>query len=141
MKAKILLVAILVAGAAFFCFAITALSGGSNSDSSSSYELALTSEAWRVPSGFRKYSPTIAYRWLSEGFGCEGADHCTAAEIVTRYDCSSVYGEVTILHDGTNVDWTNDRASGVRAGEKTRLLFRWYGRGDQTRLSELVCHQ
>lgn len=106
--------------------------------------------SWTPPSGYTVFPEArgrgaVATDWSEasrEECGSSRRARCWAINVITEKDCPrGLYAAITILSDaGQNVDWTNDTALGVRAGEVTRLIFTTYERGDLTaRLAEVNC--
>ena len=100
-------------------------------------------DAW-VPSGFKSWEDATAYRF-AEGRACSYStvEACAHYEVVARYGCpDSLYVEVAFLDEGgTQVDWSNDTASGLGAGEKAILEFvSFESTASKVKVTDISCH-
>jgi len=97
------------------------------------------------PKGFVSYDSSTAYRFLDYGkdYRCTySSSYCWGVEMLTKYGCSSLYAEMTILDSsGRNIGFTNDTASSIRPNEKVILIFDSFEDGaDQGRLDLISCY-
>lgn len=125
-------------------------SGGGGGERQASASAYSTAAAWAPPAGYDVYTSkrggSVGIEWADPTDAeCRGGPAaCWAANVVTENDCPrGLYASITLLNPtGHNIGWTNDTAQGVRAGERTRLVFRTHERGvDAARIAEVNCHR
>jgi hypothetical protein len=82
--------------------------------------------SWSPPSGFTRYSSSIAWRWL-EGSerNCTNYSSCIQVEVVTESGCPSLlYAKASIVDkQGRNLGYTNDTTSGVAPNQRAVLTM------------------
>ena len=97
---------------------------------------------WQPPSGFTAYSSSIAYKWIGGGSDCLGV-RCWSIDVVTRDGCpTSLYVEASIENSsGTQVDYSNDVATALRADQRARLQFETFETsGSKISLTQFTCY-
>lgn len=81
----------------------------------------------------------LAFKWADRS--CSGNGACWHLDVVSRYSCDSLYAEISISDSSGNlVDWSNDSARGLMAGQVAELEFRSFEKGTLSgRIIELTC--
>lgn len=95
------------------------------------------------PTGFTDYDGEVAYKWTTSTTDSDCSD-CTYStmDVVSQYGCDSLYVEVNFLDSsGSVVDWSNDTASYLSAGQTAKLEFDTYeDNADQTEITDVSCY-
>jgi len=89
------------------------------------------------PKGFTEYADGLtAWNWADRSCSYSSG-RCSHMDVVTWIGCQNLYVEVNFL-DSSNavIDWSNDTARGLRAGDMAKLEFVSFE--DRTRSSRLV---
>ena len=94
------------------------------------------------PKGFREYADGLtAWDWTDRNCSYNYA-RCSHMDVIAALQCSSLYVEVNFLDSsGSVVDWSNDTARNLRAGQTAKLefvSFDDYAR--QVELVEILCY-
>ena len=81
----------------------------------------------------------IAYKWKRGDYTYGG--YRWRLDVKTRSACESLYVEVQIQdRSGSAIDWTNDTASHLRAGQVAKLSFETFKDAAQTaEIVEMSC--
>lgn len=100
--------------------------------------LGRPSPQW-YPDGFQYFSDDVAIKNV-KGRGCDYGS-CWNYDIVTRTACSSLYVELNVYDSsGAVIDWTNDTARNVSAGEIVKIQLNTYeDEADTGRITEINC--
>ena len=89
------------------------------------------------PKGYSEYSDGLtAWKWVDRSCSYYSG-RCNHMDVVSAVGCSSLYVEVNFLDaSGSVVDWSNDTARGLAAGQTAKLEFVTFG--DAARSADLV---
>ena len=94
------------------------------------------------PKGFTEYEDGLtAWDWADRSCSYSSG-RCSHMDVVSWIGCQNLYVEVNFL-DSTNsvVDWSNDTARGLRAGDRAKLEFVSFDDSVRsTRLVEISCY-
>ena len=108
--------------------------------SRASDESGYSSVGW-WPEGYFSYylDDSVAWKWADRR--CSGSGACWHVDVISRDGCNSLYAEISISDSSGNlVDWSNDSARGLMAGQVAELQFRSFESGSLSgRLVELNC--
>jgi len=108
---------------------------------------ALTDQARRLtglasnvpwyPKGYSEYSDGLtAWKWVDRSCSYYSG-RCNHMDVISAVGCSSLYVEINFLDaSGSVVDWSNDTARGLAAGQTAKLEFVTFG--DEARSADLV---
>ena len=119
--------------------------GAGNPDTPPTARSPAPPAAW-WPSGFTPMpqNVSLASRWMATSeFECTySTGACLGMVVIAESGCDSLYVELSLLDaDGAVVGWTNDTASGLRAGERAKLVFEIFDEGAVTgRVSQVSCY-
>ena len=108
--------------------------------SRASEESVYSSVGWWPEGYFSFYlDDSVAWKWADRG--CSGSGVCWHVDVISRDGCNSLYAEISISDSSGNlVDWSNDSARGLMAGQVAELQFLSFESGSLTgRLVELNC--
>ncbi|MDE2386374.1 MAG: zinc ribbon domain-containing protein [Actinomycetales bacterium] len=113
-----------------------------NGDSSSDYGTDTYDPNW-PPAGYTDWDGSVAYKWTTSTTDSDCSD-CTYStmDVTSLYGCDSLYVEVNFT-DSTDsvVDWSNDTASYLSAGQTAKLEFDTYeDNADHTTVTEISCY-
>lgn len=113
---------------------------------------ALSSQAVRIesladnvpwyPQGFNVYkSGDVAWKWADRSCSYYSGV-CWHMDVVSQVGCSSLYVEINVEdRSGSLVDWTNDTARGMSAGQVAELEFVSFTDGARTAsVGEISCY-
>jgi hypothetical protein len=93
------------------------------------------------PAGFNAYPGdlTVAYRWADRGCSYSSGS-CWTMDLITKAGADYVYVEISIEDSsGSYVDYSNDTARNLRAGQIAKLEFVSFNSGARTgRISEIT---
>jgi hypothetical protein len=93
------------------------------------------------PAEFNAYpgDPTVAYRWADRGCSYSSGT-CWTMDLITKAGADYVYVEISIEDSsGSYVDYSNDTARNLRAGQIAKLEFVSFNSGARTgRISEIT---
>lgn len=111
-------------------------------DSSSDYGTDTYDPNW-PPAGYTDWDGSVAYKWTTSTTDSDCSD-CTYStmDVTSLYGCDSLYVEVNFT-DSTDsvVDWSNDTASYLSAGQTAKLEFDTYeDNADHTTVTEISCY-
>jgi hypothetical protein len=89
------------------------------------------------PKGYSEYSDGLtAWKWVDRSCSYYSG-RCNHMDVVSAVGCSSLYVEVNFLDaSGSVVDWSNDTARGLSAGQTAKLEFVTFG--DAAKSADLV---
>lgn len=95
------------------------------------------------PESYTEWSddPNVAYDWVSGS--CDYGTRCSHVRVVTRTGCpTNLYVEANFENDyGTVIDWTNDTASYLGAGDSAYLTLSSYDDyAETTKLTKISCY-
>src|SRR5262249_16264193 len=85
---------------------------------------------------------SVAWRWQDDPNCGEYFDgNCWGIDVISQAGGDDLYAEVTMLdRRGNVIDYANDDASGVEAGETAKLNFETYENAATARLKEIDCY-
>ena len=111
-------------------------------DSSTDYGTDTYDPNW-PPTGYSDWDGSVAYKWTTASTESD-CDSCTYStmDVTANYGCDTLYVEVNFLDSsGSIVDWSNDTASSLSAGQIARLEFdTWEDNADQTEVTKITCY-
>jgi hypothetical protein len=95
------------------------------------------------PEGYSEWSAdsNVAYKWVSGS--CDYGTRCSHVRVVTLTGCpTNLYVEANFENDyGTVIDWTNDTASYLGAGDSAYLTLSSYDdNAETTDLTKISCY-
>lgn len=94
------------------------------------------------PKGFTEYEDGLtAWDWADRSCSYYSG-RCSHMDVVTWIGCPNLYVEVNFLDSSNSViDWSNDTARGLRAGDRAKLEFVSFDdNARSTRLVEISCY-
>lgn len=111
-------------------------------DSSSDYGTDTYDPNW-PPAGFTDWDGEVAYKWTTSttDSSCDGCTYSTM-DVTSLYGCDDLYVEVNFTDSSDSVvDWSNDTASYLSAGQIAKLEFDTYeDYADSTEVTEISCY-
>jgi hypothetical protein len=93
------------------------------------------------PDGFSTYTQDIAYKFVT-GRGCDySSASCWNIDVVSKLSCSYLYVELNILDSsGAIIDYTNDAARNVAAGQVVKLSLATFNDSASTgEITQITC--
>jgi len=105
-----------------------------------SEESPYASVGWWPEDYFSYYlDDSVAWKWVDRR--CSGSGVCWHVDVISRDGCNSLYAEISVSDSsGKLVDWSNDSARGLLAGQVAELEFRSFESGKLTgRVIEINC--
>ena len=95
------------------------------------------------PTGFTDWDGSRAYQWTTDSTSsdCSGCTYSTM-DVTTNVSCTDLYVEVNFLDDAGNVvDWGNDTAPALSAGQTAKLEFDSYeASAASTEVTDISCY-
>jgi cell division protein FtsL len=97
-----------------------------------------------VPEGFKKFSinPYVAYKVRDRKSGECTYGRCLPITVVANKNCPTLYIQSNSMVNEVILDWSNDTAYGLAAGQKAEMLMRYSHSqsGSKTRFTEVNCY-
>lgn len=116
---------------------------GTDSTYDSGTDIATDTYSDWPPTGFTDWDGSRAYQWTTDSTSsdCSGCTYSTM-DVTTNVSCTDLYVEVNFLDDAGNVvDWGNDTAPALSAGQTAKLEFDSYDdSAASTEVTDISCY-